>query len=240
MKSLDVYFTVGEAEPTAVQGATAVVVDVLRATTSIVEALANGARAVYPTASTEEAVHLAASLGREDVLLCGERNGVRIEGFDLGNSPYEFDGSAVGGKRLVMSTTNGTQALLAVQEATTVAIAAFTNLAAVADAVAGADRLVLQCAGRRGRFSIDDALCAGHLVRRIVGGGVEPVLNDAARAAQVLGEAVEPTRAFFEGTAAGRALTEIGLADDLDLCAEVDRRDIVPYQREKVITITKG
>ncbi|MCA9297739.1 MAG: 2-phosphosulfolactate phosphatase, partial [Phycisphaerales bacterium] len=107
---IDVFFTVDEVDPALLPGTTVVVVDVVRATTTITEALANGARGIYPTASIEEAVKLASSLGREDALLCGERKGAKIEGFDLGNSPREFTRAAVEDKRLVMSTTNGTRA----------------------------------------------------------------------------------------------------------------------------------
>ncbi len=82
----------------SVEGRTAVVIDVIRATSTLVEALANGARAIFPTVSTEEAVKLASSLGREDTLLCGERKGLKIEGFDLGNSPAEFTPEVVAGK----------------------------------------------------------------------------------------------------------------------------------------------
>ena len=95
MKAL-VCFNPTELDPALLGGAAVVVIDVVRATTTMVEALANGARAIYPTSSAEEAVKLASSLGREDTLLCGERKGVKVEGFHLGNSPSEF-GPDVGG-----------------------------------------------------------------------------------------------------------------------------------------------
>jgi 2-phosphosulfolactate phosphatase len=227
-----VYFTPGEVEPAAIQGAEVVVLDVVRATTSMVEALANGARAIYPTASTEEAVRLATSLGRDDTLLCGERKGVKVEGFDLGNSPSEFSSDVVGGKRLVMSTTNGTVALTKVQEADRVLAGAFTNLSAVADAVRGADHLVLVCAGRVGRFSLDDALCAGHLLRRL---GDGHTLNDAARAVAALAGVVSADGAFLRSTEAGKALGEIGLDADLDVCGEVDRHQVVAEMRDQAL-----
>jgi 2-phosphosulfolactate phosphatase len=111
--NIQTYFMVEEVDPAALSESVVVVIDVVRATTTMTEALANGARAIYPTASTEEAVRLAQSLGRDDTLLCGERKAAKVEGFDLGNSPSEFTSAAVRGKRLVMSTTNGTRALLA-------------------------------------------------------------------------------------------------------------------------------
>ena len=113
---IDTYFTVPEVDGASLAESTVVVIDVVRSTTTIIEALANGARAIFPTESTEDAVRLAQSLGREDSILCGERKGEKVEGFDLGNSPAEFTREVVEDKKLVMSTTNGTRALAIAQE----------------------------------------------------------------------------------------------------------------------------
>ena len=231
---VQVFLTPMELDPAALPGATAVVVDVVRATTTIVEALANGARAIYPTRSTEEAVKLASSLGREDTLLCGERKGIKVEGFDLGNSPGEFTRDLVAGKRLVMSTTNGTGAFLDVQEAERVLALALTNLGAVAEAARDADHLVVVCAGRQGRFAADDALCAGHLLRRL---GEGHQLNDAAKAVSHLASVVAADGAFLADTEAGRAITEIGLGADLAICGDVDRHGIVVQLRDQALTV---
>ena len=228
----EVYFAPAELDPASVQGAVVVVVDVVRATTTIAEALANGARAIYPTASTEDAVRLAASLGREDTLLCGERGAVKVEGFDLGNSPGEFTPEVVGGKRLVMSTTNGTAALARVQEAERVVTAAFTNLGAVADTLRSHPRVVVVCAGRGGRFGLDDAVCAGHLLRRL---GGERDMNDGARAAWALAGVMAPAVDVLAATEAGRAVTVHGFAADMDICAQVDRHALVPELRDQAL-----
>lgn len=241
---IDAYFIPAEVEPAALDGSTVVVVDVVRATTTIVEALANGARGVYPTASTEDAVRLASSLGREDTLLCGERRGRKVEGFDLGNSPREFTSAAIEDKRLVMSTTNGTRALALGQEGSRLLTCAFTNLGAVASRVADEDSLVVLCAGREGRFSMDDALCAGHLILRVservseaTSGAHE--LNDAALAARALAGTCAPTAELLRTTAGGSALVAIGLEEDLELCAQVDRHRIVPEMRDRAIVATQ-
>jgi len=232
---VDAFFTIGEAEAAASAGATVVVIDVVRATTTIVEALANGARAIFPTRSTEDAVKLAASLGREDTLLCGERRGVKVEGFDLGNSPGEFTEEVVDGKKLVMSTTNGTVALTAAPEAKRVIACALTNLGAVAEALRGDDHVVVVCAGRQRGFSIDDAVCAGHLLIRLQGAEDAEALelNDGAAAAVVLGRAITPDVAFLSGSLAGRALESIGLEADLEVCAAIDRHRVVPEMRDQ-------
>lgn len=234
---IDTYFTVPEIDTGTIGDATVVVVDVVRATTTIIEALANGARAIYPTTSTEEAVRLASSLGREDTLLCGERKGHKVEGFDLGNSPREFTEEAVLDKKLVMSTTNGTKALRVGQEGARLLPCAFTNLGAVAAEIQGDEHIVIICAGQEDSFSLDDALCAGHLVQRVladVDGDHE--LNDATRAAIALASARKPTRKFLSLAAGGAAVIEIGLADDLAICAEVDRHDIVVLMSDQAIT----
>jgi 2-phosphosulfolactate phosphatase len=111
---IDVAWTTAELEHFNVQERAPVVVDVLRAASSIATAIHNGARALLPAESIEGALRIANSIGRRDVVLCGERDGEPIEGFDLGNSPSEFTRQAVGERTLVMTTTNGTRALAAV------------------------------------------------------------------------------------------------------------------------------
>jgi len=233
---IDAYFTTGEIDQGDLADQIVVVIDVIRATTTIVEALANGARGIYPTDSTEEAVKLAHSLGRDDALLCGERKGQKVEGFDLGNSSADFTPDAVGGKRLVMSTTNGTTAFSLAHESARVLACAFTNLSAVADEMADVAEIVILCAGREGRFSMADALCAGHLIARLVDEGEDGhELNDAALAAKTLASR-KPTKRLLRGTAGGKALAAIGLEDDLDVCAEIDRHDFVAEMVDQAIT----
>jgi 2-phosphosulfolactate phosphatase len=237
------FFTAAEPEPPDVAGRTAVVIDVIRATSTIVEALANGAKAIYPTISTEDAIRLTTSLGRDDTLLCGERKGLKVEGFDLGNSPHEFARERIEGKRLVMTTTNGTRAFAAAQGAEEVLAASFLNLDAVARRLARLERdLVLICAGKEDRFSLDDALCAGILLRglseEVGGAGIE--LDDASRAALALAGSFELDAELLERTAAGAALVEVGLGEDLPLCAQRGRHDIVPVMDERMIHLPSG
>jgi 2-phosphosulfolactate phosphatase len=236
--NVDVFFTPAEVNPQRLSAATAVVIDVIRATSTIVEALANGARAIYPTESIEEALRLAESLGREDTLLCGERRGVQIDGFDLGNSPSEFTRDRIGGKRLVMTTTNGTRALIAASSAARVVITSLLNLTAVAESVGGVPHLVIACAGKDDRFSLDDALCAGLLLRQLgIHGDGSHELNDSARTVLCLIKDFDPTAEVLAGTAAGRVLIERGLGADLPDCADRDRRRLVPVMIDRVIRL---
>jgi len=234
---------------------TAVVIDVVRATTCIVEALANGARSVQPFGSAREAQQAAAEASAAGsssaagagavgggALLCGERGGLPIDGFDLGNSPREFGAAAVAGKRLLMKTTNGTAAFLAVAGAKRVLAAAFVNLGAVADRLADdADDVLIACAGKEGAFALDDAVCAGHLALAVEArspGAVE--LDDGAHAARDLARARAPSAEMLADTSAGRALAEVGLAGDLAACADVDRRAAVPEMRAGVLSLRGG
>lgn len=235
--TIDVFFSPAVVDETSVEGRTAVVIDVIRATSTVVEALANGAKAIFPTVSTEEAVKLASSLGREDTLLCGERKGLKVEGFDLGNSPGEFNSGRVQGKQIVLTTTNGTRAFASVEGAVRVLAASFMNISAVVEALGGVENLVIVCSGRENRFSLDDALCAGMLIKSLSSGLAEEVdLNDAGRVAADLASIHEVDVEFLRSTAAGTNLLNIGLEEDLDLCASVDRHSLVPEMRDKRIT----
>ncbi len=235
---IDVFFQAGEPAVLDMVDHTVVVIDVLRATSTMVEALVNGASGVYPAASTEEAMKLASSLGREDTLLCGESKGLMVEGFDLGNSPLEFVSERVADKRLVMSTTNGTRAFLMAEDADRVLACCFLNLGAVVEAVAAVDRLVVVCAGREGRFSADDAVCAGALLERLrERRGGEVHINDAGHAALELANSFRIGADFLAMTDGGKRLVDIGFHDDLKHCAQLDRYDIVPEMEERVIRV---
>ena len=151
----------------ALRGGVAVVIDVLRASTTIVHALAHGCEAVIPCAEVDEARRVAAGLPPGRAILRGERQGVPIPGFDLGNSPGEYTEEACRGKTLVMTTTNGTRALLASLEAETVLVGAFVNFAATVQRLIHEARPVhIVCAGTEGRISYEDSLLAGAFASR--------------------------------------------------------------------------
>lgn len=241
--SLDVAFAPADLAPGEAAGRTVAVIDVLRATTTMCTALHAGARAVLLSPSTEDAIRLARSLGDTGVLLAGERNGRRIEGFALGNSPAEMTPAAVGGRTLVMTTTNGTGALLATQGAARVFLASAVNFSAAAREVRAAwdqakDLLIL-CAGRGGRFGLDDAYTAGRLVAAALGRRRSTRgLNDAAIASLAL------VRQYGKGwgrplaeSAAGRHLATIGLAEDLAAAAAEDAAPVLPLCAERRVTL---
>ncbi len=246
---IDVLWTPSELDQMPVQDRVAVLVDVLRAGTSVAAAIHNGARAVVPAASIEQAVRIANSLGRDEVLLCGERQGMRIEGFDLGNSPAEFSPGRVRDRTIVMTTTNGTRTLASLSGAREVYVAALVNLGNVADALADADdETLIVCAGREGRVSVEDALCAGLLVdacskqrRRVQSQPSKPELGDGAIAALALAREHSPVSArFLRATEAGRALEAIGQGKDIHFCARLDSIPELPALRDSQITSLRG
>ncbi|MQA90618.1 MAG: 2-phosphosulfolactate phosphatase family protein [Gemmatimonas sp.] len=236
---LDVYLTPGELTPATLTGRTVVVLDVLRASTSIVEALSAGAKSIFPVASIEEALRLANNFGRDEVLLAGERRCLPIEGFDLGNSPTEYTRERVAGKILVMTTTNGTAAMSLTTSAARVFIGSMLNLrAVVAELVRTDSDPVLLCAGRETHFSLEDAACAGEFASRIM--AERPgdwALNDGAHAALTLARSFGTGVDLFEIAAGGRSIVEAGLADDLEFCARTDVHDIVPVLQERNIKL---
>jgi 2-phosphosulfolactate phosphatase len=148
--------------PGALRGGTAIVIDVLRATTVMVHALAAGCEAIMPCLEIEQARALAESLGRDRTILAGERRGEPIEGFDLGNSPRAFTPEVCAGKKLVMTTTNGTKAILACLEADRVLVAGFVNrTATIRAALATGQPIHFVCSGTDGEVSLEDSLLAG-------------------------------------------------------------------------------
>jgi 2-phosphosulfolactate phosphatase len=152
----------------ALRGGVAVVIDVLRATTTMLHALAAGCDAIIPCVEIDEARRAASALPEGSAVLAGERQGLPIEGFDLGNSPGDFTPEICSGKTLVMTTTNGTRAILASLEADRVLIAAFVNRKATVEALKKAGRPIhLVCSGTDGQISFEDSLFAGAIAQEL-------------------------------------------------------------------------
>jgi 2-phosphosulfolactate phosphatase len=238
---IDVYFTPLGLSAGDLTGRGVVVIDVLRATSTIVTALAAGARAVVPAASSEEAVRLTANLEKDGIVLAGERRMVKIEGFGLGNSPREMTAEAVGGKTIVLATTNGTPALVAAQGGDPVLVAAALNFSAVAArahavfAARGGD-LVILCAGREKQFALEDAYTAGRLIKAVKKGTRRVALNDAAQVSLDLAAQQGGWQDAFDASDAARQLAEAGLGDDVPYCAHPDRFNVVPVYADRRIT----
>ena len=238
---VDVYFTPQEIVPADVASRVVAVVDVLRASTSIAIALANGARAVIPLLNSEEVVNRSKSLERSEVKLAGERKSQAIPGFDVGNSPLEFTREAVEGKTVLMTTTNGTSAILAAQGARDVVIASYVNFSAVLSmlraALRGGADVAILCAGQDKRFALEDAACAGRFVKEITAKLSKAEINDAALAAMLIDKKFAANiKRLLRTSSHGVALAEAGFGDDLVACAALDEYPVVPVFQDRQIT----
>ncbi|MCR4426814.1 MAG: 2-phosphosulfolactate phosphatase [Firmicutes bacterium] len=226
---VDVSLAPGEITAKDAQHSVVVVIDVLRATSTIAIALANGCEEVIPTESIEEAITIARGYQRSDYLLGGERKGEMVNGFDLGNSPLEYTPARVQGKKIILTTTNGTRVIKEYCAARDILIGSFLNADAVVDACIqhGAD-VVLACAGREGRFGMEDALCAGLLASSLAV-RARADLSDSARAAAVLYDRGKPSLTDeFLRSEHGAYLASIGFEEDVRMCADISRLDVVP------------
>jgi 2-phosphosulfolactate phosphatase len=238
MNRIDLYLTPTEAERASIDGRLIVIVDVLRSCTSIAVALSNGAARVIPVESVEEAARLASTLGAKSRLLCGERDGRKVGGFDLGNSPREYARERVEGATLIFASTNASPLMAGLLEGREQLLLAYVNVGAVAEAARRRrEDVAIVCAGKSGRFALEDAACAGALIRRLANGGGAVSVNDAA------GMAAEYDRAHGNDPDAilmrsehGRDLVAMGFEDDLPVCAKIDSVPVVPVLREGRIT----
>jgi len=240
---IDVFFSPIGIDGPDVVGRNVVLIDVLRATTTIAVALTNGAKAVVPAASTEEALRIAQNLEKGDVLLAGERKAQRIPGFALGNSPAEFTPDVVQGKTVVLATSNGTVALTAVQAAKEIVVAAAVNFGVVVERCRAlleqAGELMIVCAGSEHHFALEDAFAAGRLAKVLLPeGGLRRVkVNDGALAA------LEIARHFgqrwlraFRASSHGQELSHLGYREDVRLAAQENTHPVLAIYADRRIT----
>ena len=250
--TLNVYALPKLVDPRELAGGTAVVIDVLRATTTIVYALDAGAKQFVPCLTIADALAAAEPFSRDEVLLAGERDGLPIEGFDLGNSPAEFTPERVERKTIVFTTTNGTRAINHARSADEVVLAAFVNAAAVVRRLVDREHVHILCAGTDGKMGDDDVLLAGMLVERLQReGGMVYQQNAQAMTAretwlhafslpQALGaEVLDPDLLASElrKSRGGHNLTSLGLDDDILAASWISRFDIVPKLDTKTMRI---
>lgn len=220
-------------------GCVPVAVDVLRATSTIARALASGATAIIPALEPEEARALAARYPPGSCVLGGERGGLRIAGFDLGNSPAEYTPAAVAGKRVLFTTSNGTRAIRRAGGLGPVYILSFLNVGTVAAALLAAGRdVAVACAGSGDEFSLEDTACAGALAEALAAAGAPLELNDLAWAARELYRAHRGGLLALLHTARhGQNLVRLGLGGDLAACARVDALPLLPVYRDGQISL---
>jgi len=237
---IDVHYTPTGFAAGDLAGRGVVVIDVLRATSTIITALANGAKAVVPTATSEEAVKFTANLEKDGFVLAGERRFLKIPGFALGNSPLEMTPDAVKGRTVYLATTNGTPALVAAQGGGPVLVGAAVNFSALT-ARARAEclergGLVIICAGHEKQFALEDAYVAGRLVKAVKRGNKGLELNDAASVAVDLAGRYPVWLDALTACQSSRQLEELDLGADVTFCAKANRFDLVPVYADRQIT----
>ena len=212
-------------------GKTTVVIDVLRASTTIITALSNGAKEVIPVATVEFAVKVSGGMFGGHTLLGGERNTQKIEGFALGNSPAEYEGKLIGDKSIVYFTTNGSKAIVKAKFSDKLFICSFNNLNAVAKQLANLGKDVeILCAGNNNLFSMEDSVCAGRLVKELVSIKDNVELSDSAKCAVALNHSFgENVLTMLKETEHGKLLASRGFEDDLKICSELSVTNTVPF-----------
>lgn len=236
---LHVYRLPGDIDPPRLARGAAVIIDILRASTTMLHALAAGANEIAPCLEVEEALALAAAMPRESYVLGGERGGVLIPGFDLGNTPTDYTPERVGGKTVIFTTTNGTRTMLRATHARRVLIGAFNNASAVLREIEREDQIHLLCAGSNDRVTIDDVLFAGMLAARLTADCSRPLNAAAEEARQTWLDAIPSPYALGQSPPvellaselgrglAGQKLAQLGLAADVHTAARIDRFDLV-------------
>ena len=234
--AIELYATAGSVEKD-LRNHVVIVVDALRATSVMVTATQNGVRFIIPVSEVEEAVDMARQLGNQRVLLCGERQALPILEFHLSNSPLEYTPEMVAGRVMVMTTTNGTRAILRAKDARSLYLGAFLNAAAVARAAReSGENIAIVCAGTNGKFSLDDILCSGAIISRLLELDENQYLDDLARTALTLYDSYKgDLRASLAGCTHVERLRALGLEEDIRFCLQEDVMDAVPRYVDGVI-----
>lgn len=234
---IDVFSTAQSFQEEEVRNKTVVVIDVLRACSSMVTAFTNGAKGIIPVEDMSAASKIAANLDTKSVLLCGEKDGRKIDGYQLGNSPMEYSRGVVDGKTLIMNTTNGTKAVARAALAKRILIGCFLNASAVVKQLHDSDgEIIIVCAGWKSRLSLEDMLCAGLIIDRLSDGKLQPGASDGAKLAHVLFKEYENN---IEGAVSqsnhAQRLQDIAHPNDISYCSQIDQLTVVPYMKDGII-----
>lgn len=232
-----VYATRNNVEERDIKNKVAVVIDVLRATSTIITALYNGCKEVIPTDDIEEAVRISKNYERDTFILGGERNAEKIEGFHLSNSPCEYSRDRVEDKTVLITTTNGTRAITKAAYAKEVILASFINISAVCDYVAALNQdIAIICSGTEGKFSADDILAAGALIHGLQNKNIPLELDDLGLTAKFMYEhSKDDLHGVLSQTIHYSRLKKLGLERDLNDCLELDKAAIVPLYFDGIV-----
>jgi 2-phosphosulfolactate phosphatase len=239
---VSVHFTPTGVDEMQLKDKNVVVIDVLRASTSIAMALKNGAKEIIPVASIDSVVKISGSLFGDVTLRAGERNGKMIEGFNLGNSPLEYTEETIKGKSIVFMTTNGSVAMVKGRYAKNLVVAAFVNLGTVVEFLKHlSSDFTMICSGQDNHFCLEDAVCAGRIINVLSEQlDVQLIADDAGMAAGILDKSVgKGILKMLKSSWHGKFLAEIGFEEDLKVCSQVDSVPVLPMLSGNVIRLAR-
>lgn len=218
-----------------VEDAIVVVVDILRATSCMTTAFAHEIHSIKPFAQLPDCL----SHKSEGYLTAGERDGKKVTGFDLGNSPFEYMSGALKGKKIAFTTTNGTQAIAKASRAREIVIASFLNLSAVAEYLRKATANVLVvCSGWKGKVNLEDTIFAGALVEHLKE-DVQAACDAPLMAQRLYNQARHNLKDFLKDASHIKRLNRLNIEKDIDFCLTEDQYDVVPVIRDGAITVSK-
>ena len=228
---LDVLFSPVQVDELFFTGKTTVVIDVLRASSTIITALTNGAKEVVPVGTVEFAVKVSGGIFGGQTLLGGERNTKKIEGFALGNSPSEYTKEIVSGKSIVFYSTNGSRAIVKAKYSANLFVCSFNNLNALAKHLKKLNEdVIILCSGNNNLFNLEDSICAGMLINELVALNKKVEFTDSSIGAMTLFKLFgKNIFKMLSEADHGRLLIENDFKDDLKACAELDSSEVIPF-----------
>ena len=238
---LDVLFSPIQADELFFTGKTTIIIDVLRASSTIITALANGAKEVVPVGTIEFAVKVSGGIFGGQTLLGGERNTKKIEGFALGNSPTEYSKEIVSGKSIVFYSTNGSRAIVKAKYSANLFVCSFNNLNAVAKHLKQLNEdVIILCSGNNNFFSLEDSVCAGMLINELVNVDKNFTLTDSSKSALTLFKSYgKNILKLLSESDHGELLITNGFESDLKDCAELNSTEVIPHYSANVLKVLK-
>jgi len=239
---LDIFMAVPSFKEEDVRDKTVVVIDVLRACTTMITAIDNGAKGIIPVENMDAAGRISQSLDSPQYLLCGEKDGKKIEGYHLGNAPLEYTPDMVEGKTVILNTTNGTKAVKKAVSAEKLIIGSFLNMNKVVEELRTAEEsIAIICSGWRGRLSLEDMLCAGNIVYDYYDGDLPECMPDSVNIAfglyQKFGDDLE---GMIMQSSHARRLHDIISPEDITYSCKVNYTDALPILEDGMIINRNG